>query len=155
MLYFVATFLMLAGAAVAGPLEDARAAYERDDYATAVRLWRQLAEQGDVLAQFNLGVMYHYGQGLPQDNAEAVNWHRKAADQGDLGAQLELGGMYYDGQGVPQDYAEAAKWYRKAANQGNAAAQARLGGAYANGHGGRRNTITGPFLIVGQVAHSK
>src|SRR5271155_3607342 len=44
---FVATFLMLAGTAVAGPLEDGQAAIDSKDYATA-QLLRSLAEQGNA-----------------------------------------------------------------------------------------------------------
>jgi TPR repeat protein len=47
-----------AGLAVAGPYEDGVAAYEKGDYATALRVWRPLAEQGNAMAQYNLGVMY-------------------------------------------------------------------------------------------------
>ena len=63
-------FLMLvmtAGAAVAGPLEDAWYAWLHRDYATALRLWRGFAEQGDAKAQIKLGLMYELGQGVPLD----------------------------------------------------------------------------------------
>ena len=43
---------------------------------------RARAEQGDAEAQFNLGVMYSNGEGVPQDDAEAVRWYRLAAAQG-------------------------------------------------------------------------
>jgi uncharacterized protein len=98
-----------------GPPEDALAAYKRGDYATALRLWRPLADQGNATAQNNLGRMYDKGQGVPQDDAEAVNWYRKAADQGDADAQNNLGIMYHHGQGVPEDYVQAHKWYNLAA----------------------------------------
>ncbi len=61
----------LAGTAVAGPLEDAFSAYERGDYATALREFRVLAEQGDANAQYNFGVMYSTGHGVPQDYTKA------------------------------------------------------------------------------------
>ena len=67
----------IAGAAVAGPFEDAMAAYEAGDYATAVRSIRPLADQGLAVAQFNLGIMYAQGRGVPQDYAEAL----RSADQ--------------------------------------------------------------------------
>jgi uncharacterized protein len=102
-------FLPLAGAAVAGPLEDGRAAYDRQDYETALQLWRPLAEQGTAYAQYNLGVMYAEGHGVPQNYAEAVKWYRLAADQGPAAAQNNLGLMYESGHGVPQNYAEAVK----------------------------------------------
>ena len=72
---------------------------------------RARAEAGDAEAQYNLGVMYASGEGVPQDYAEAVRWYRLAAEQGDAGAQSFLGAMYHDCIGVPQDYAEAVRWY--------------------------------------------
>jgi hypothetical protein len=49
---FLALAIMaLAVPANAGPFEDGLAAYQRDDYATALKFWRPLAEQGDALAQ--------------------------------------------------------------------------------------------------------
>ena len=62
------------------------------------------ADQGYAAAQFNLGVRYDEGEGVPQDDEEAVRWYRLAADQGDADAQFNLGTMYAEGQGVPQDY---------------------------------------------------
>jgi uncharacterized protein len=110
-------------------------AYERGDYATALREWKPLAEQGDAIAQSNLGLLYAKGRGVPQDYTEAVKWFRKAADQGYADAQLNLGIMYAGGQGVPQDDAAAVMWYRKAANQGHAKSQSILGVLYRNGQG--------------------
>jgi TPR repeat protein len=109
----------IAGASVAGPGADASAAYGRGDYATALRLWRPLAEQGAAIAQVSLGIMYLEGEGVPKDYAEAFKWFRKAADQGDANAQSLLGGMYDEGLGVPQSYVEAVKWYRRSADHGN------------------------------------
>jgi uncharacterized protein len=107
------------------------AAQQAGDYATALGVWTPLAEQGNAGAQYNLGVLYANGQGVPQDYAGAAKWHRLAAEQGDADAQFTLGVMYDNGQGVPQDYAEAMKWYRLAANQGYADAQFNLGVSYA------------------------
>ena len=45
--------------------------------------WRPLAEQGDAKAQFNLGLMYRKGNGVPQDHKESVKWSRKASEKGD------------------------------------------------------------------------
>ena len=52
----------IAGAAVAGPFEDRGAAYVRGDYATAMRLWRPLADQGDALAQSGANVFQRPGR---------------------------------------------------------------------------------------------
>ena len=102
--------LCLAAPVMAGPLEDADAAYYKGDYTTALRLYRPLADKGNVDAQHNLGFMYENGRGVPQDYVQAVAWYRKAADHGDAVAQFNLGFMYENGQGVPQDYVQAHKW---------------------------------------------
>jgi uncharacterized protein len=70
------------GTAIAGPLEDARAAYESGDYATAMRIFRPMAENGDAIAQYYLGDLYDKGRGVPQDYAEATKWYRRSAEQG-------------------------------------------------------------------------
>ena len=84
---------------------------------------RAKTEQGDADAQYNLGLRYGTGEGVPQDHAEAVRWLRLAADQGYAEAQNNLGFMYATGRGVPQNDAEAVRWYGLAADQGHASAQ--------------------------------
>ena len=111
-------------------------AYKRDDYATALREWRPLAEQGDAGAQFYLGTLYAFGRGVPQDYAMARQWYGKAAAQGDVRAQNNLGTLYRDGQGGPQDYATARQWFEKAAAHGVAEPQYNLGLLYVGGQGG-------------------
>jgi uncharacterized protein len=116
----------MAGSAIAGPLEDAKAAYDKDDYATALRLFRSLSDQGNALAQQRLGAMYERGLGVTEDYAEAVRWYRRAAGQGFAISQWALGTMYEYGYGVPQDYVQAHMWCNLSAAQGfNAATQCR------------------------------
>jgi TPR repeat protein len=93
---------------------DAFAAMKRDDYPTAIRLFRGLAEMGYSGAQFQLGFLYRRGDGVPQDYAEALKWFRMAANQGHASAQSNLGFMYRDGEGVPQDYVQAHMWFNLA-----------------------------------------
>jgi TPR repeat protein len=126
--------LLLATPAEAG-FDEGKAAYDSKDYATALREFRPLAEQGLANAQYNLGLMYDKGRGVAQDIAAAAQWFSKAATQGHGAAQSLLGFMYRTGQGVAQDYAEAVKWYRKAAEQGLTNAQYNLGLLYAEGQG--------------------
>jgi len=125
----------LAGAVIAGPFEDASAAYNSQDYATAYRLFRTLADSGNVYAQGAIGVMYAKGQGVPRNDAEAVKWYRLAADGGNAESQLALARMYETGRGVSQSDVEAATWYRRAADQGESWAQTNLGVKYARGQG--------------------
>ena len=116
-------------------VDAAYAAYQKRDYAVALRLVRPMAEQGDSRAQSLLGLIYFEGRGVQRDEAEAMKWYRRAADQGDTDAQLEIGDMYHEGRGVAQDYSEATRWYSLAADRGNAAAQYNLGISYARGTG--------------------
>ena len=124
---------------MAGPMEDAAAAYSRGDYPTALLILRPLAEKGDLLAQNNLGAMYALGQGVPKNDADAARWYRLAADHGFAKAQNNLGVAYSAGQGVSKNDAEAVKWLRLAAEQGLADAEDNLGVIYANGQGVPRN----------------
>lgn len=105
--------------AAEGDWDQARTAHERGDYAAEVAIVRPLAEKGYPFAQFNLGVLYDNGQGLPEDNALAMQWYRKAAEQGLPQAQVNLGIMYEQGEGVPSDYVEAYFWYALADTQGD------------------------------------
>ena len=93
--------------------------------------FEKAASQGHVGAQFDLGLMYADGNGVPQDSVEAVRWLRKAADQGDARAQSNLGLMYANGSGVPARRGAGGEWYRKAALQGEVTAQFSLGLMYA------------------------
>ena len=77
------------------------------------------AEQGIAKAQFSLGVMYAFGEGVPQDYKTAVKWYTLAAEQGNAGAQNNLGLMYGTGRGVIQDNVYAHMWLNIAASSKN------------------------------------
>src|SRR5262249_6473441 len=122
------------GLSSAPPNTDAAyAAYQKGDYATALRTARPLADEGDSRAQSMLGLLYYRGRGTATDHNEALKWFRNAADKGDAAAQFYLGFMYSEGQGVPRDNAEAARWFQRAADKGDAQAQYNLGLSYAKG----------------------
>ena len=82
--------LLVGNPAFSADWDKGVAAYQSGDYATALREWKPLAEQGNARAQFYLGVMYGNGQGVPQDYKTAVKWYRLAAEQGDADAQTSL-----------------------------------------------------------------
>ena len=87
--FIIAVLVVLAvsGPAWAADYQTGSGAYERGDFATALREWNPLAEQGHALAENNLGVMYYNGQGVPQDYKAAVKWYTLAAKQGSVDAQ--------------------------------------------------------------------
>ena len=127
--------LLVGNPAFSADFQKGMDAFDREDYATALREWKPLAEQGYALAQNNLGVMYEKGQGVSQNYKTAVKWYTLAAEQGYAFAQANLGKIYDKGEGVSQNYKTAVKWYTLAAEQGNPAAQFNLGQNYDKGEG--------------------
>lgn len=89
-------------------------AYDRADYATALKVWLPEAEAGKPEAQNNVGQIYERGLGLPPDYLVAAQWYRKAAEQGFSQAQINLGNLYEKGLGVERDPVAALNWYRRA-----------------------------------------
>ena len=87
---------------------------QTEDTVEAIRL---AADQGDAAAQYNLGIAYAEGLGVPRDETEAARWFRLAADQGLADAQASLGVMYWIGHGVPQERVAAHMWLSLAAAQ--------------------------------------
>jgi len=122
--------------AAAGPLDDGEAAYQRGDYAAALRIWLPLAQHGDPRAQNWLGLLYHNGEGVAQDDKTAAEWYRLAAEQDYVVAQFNLAAEYVEGAGVPHDEAAAVKWFGKAAQRGYVPAERELGTMYFRGRGG-------------------
>ena len=98
-------------------------AYQAGDYATALKEFRSLAEQGNVDAQYNIGVIYHQVEGVTQDYKEAAKWYRLAAEQGLALSQHDLGLLYEKGQGLTENYVIAHMWFNIAARDGNEAAK--------------------------------
>ena len=121
-LSIVVGFLFVLAAPAWANFQPGVDAYDRGDYATALKEWRPLAEQGQAETRYNLGVMYQLGLGVPRDYQEAAQWCRLAAEQGHAGAQVLLGAMYHLGQGVPRDDALAHMWVTLAAAHGIAVA---------------------------------
>ena len=130
-----AVLLGSVGVSFSADFQKGVTAYDSGDYATALREWTPLAEQGLADAQYNLGQMYAEGKGVSQNHKSAVKWYRLSAEQGNADAQFNLGLMYRKGQGVPQDDRTAVKWYRLSAEQGNDSAQTELGFMYEEGKG--------------------
>lgn len=98
------------------------------------------AETGNAKAQFDLGVIYGRGEGVPENFAKALEWCQKAAEQKYAPAQYQLGKLYAHGAGVSKDAAKALEWYQKAAAQGYADAQFNLGWMYDQGNGVPKDT---------------
>lgn len=100
---------------------------------------RRLAE-GDLEAQYEIGLRFENGRGVDQDGLRAAEWYERAAKQSDVRA-LDALGFLHSGAGglLPANDAEAFKWYLKAAEAGDASSQASVADAYVEGAGVPRN----------------
>ncbi|MCY1397168.1 putative beta-lactamase HcpC precursor [compost metagenome] len=94
-----------------------------------------VAPAGDSEAEYQQGLRFYKGNGVPENNVEAANWFRKAAEKGHPAAQVSLGNLYRDGVGVQKSYSETVNWYRKSADQGFAKGERSLGYMYDKGLG--------------------
>lgn len=95
---------------------DALSSEQIDEYA-------RKAQDGDVDAQYNLGIIYYHGEGVPKDFEQALSWFLMAAEQNDADAQYNLGFMYGRGEGVTKNREQSIQWFKKAADQGHVGAQ--------------------------------
>ena len=118
-LFWFVALLSLVAISAAADFNTGLAAYNKGDYTTAAKEWRPLADQGVAAAQFNLGLMYYDGHGVPLDFAQAADWFTKAAEQDYAKAQYDLGAMYGVGKGVKRDYVQAYKWLNLCAAKGD------------------------------------
>jgi hypothetical protein len=115
LLLALAVIAVPSSACLADPLADGVAAYDRGDYATALRILQPLADQGVPYAQYQLGAMYEDGNGVAQSDAESARLYRLAAETGLPVAQANLAVCYEQGRGVPRDLTQALLWYTLAA----------------------------------------
>ena len=88
-LLMVSLLTFAGGMAIAQDYDAGLKAFQAGDFQTALKEWNPLADQGHAGAQYNLGIMYANGYGVPEDDAEAVRWYRLAADQGHAGRPVQ------------------------------------------------------------------
>lgn len=106
------------------------------DPAKGLALLEQVARDGNMLAQYSLGLVYREGRaGQAPAPGKAVDWLARAAEQGHAIAMYDLAMMLRDGEGVPSDPANALRWLEKAASLGDIDAMAALGYSYEQGLG--------------------
>jgi hypothetical protein len=120
---------------------EAEVAMQAGNYAQAYCIWKPMAEEGDVHAQYSLGWMYHNGYGLSIDDEKAMQWWQRAAGQGDADAQFALGTLYVSGDGPERDMKKAVEWFLTAAKQGHEDAQFTLRTLVARGEPEARRVV--------------
>jgi TPR repeat protein len=132
--------------------KEGMTAKKNNDFVVALDEFRSCLPS--AACKFGLGIMYHNGQGVPQNYRASVNLFRESAEQGYARAQFQLGVMYKLGIGVPKNDTESVRWYRLAADQNIADAQMFLGAAYTLGKGVVKNPIIGYALSNLAAAYS-
>jgi len=135
----VCALALAAAPSGAGTIASGMEAYRSGDFAGAADIWRPLAEAGDPLAQFNLGILHDLGQGVTRDAATAAEWFRRSAEQGDPIAAYNLGLMLAEGRGVPANPEEAAEWFKFATDMGHTGSMMSLSILFATGRGVERD----------------
>lgn len=95
----------------------------------------QLAENGDVMAQYELADIYENGYGCAKNDAENIRWLKNSAEQGCWRAMYSLGNLYYN----QENYSEAIKWYHMAAKLGFSIAQTDFAYCLNKGYGCEEN----------------
>jgi len=148
--------IVIAGVAIAlGSSASAQAptvksgieAWQRGDHASAVAIWRNLAEKGNVDAAFDLGQAYRLGKGVPADSSQAKRWLEVAAKKGHTDAQVSLGLLLFDSG----DRTTAMTWLKRAAEKGEPRALLVVGTALFNGDGLAQDPVLG-YAYVSRAA---
>jgi len=106
-----------------------------NNHKEACKYYEISGNQGNLLAQNNLGNCYYHGKGVTKDFNQAVKYFLMSADQGCSLAQNNLGYCYLEGNGVTKDFNQAVKYFLMSADQGCSLAQYNLGYCYLEGEG--------------------
>lgn len=133
------TLSALSGPTFGADYEAAAAAYQAEDYASALPVFQELAAADNDDAMWYLGKMYANGWGVEQSDAESLKWFLKSAELGDPDSQWEMGMIHEYGTGVREDQDEAFDWYLKAAENNYVNAMNEVGYRYESGSGVRES----------------
>ena len=98
----------------------------------AAYLIQPLARKGNMAAQSQLGIMYLYGEGVPQNDELAFWWLNEAADKGSIKGINNLAQFYVNGRLVKKSIPHAIKLLEKTANSDSVLAMTFLGWIYQN-----------------------
>ena len=116
-------------------IDEGITAYNKGDYATALREFSAAANTGNPAGQHLLASLYYQGHGTAKDIPRAVKLFTDAADQGYRASQANLGLMYQNGDGVRPDIQKAISYYTAASVQGDLQSTFNLGQIYRKGSG--------------------
>ncbi|VAW75549.1 Serine/threonine protein kinase [hydrothermal vent metagenome] len=129
---------------VVSQFDQAKKYYFTNQFAKALILFKQLAQQNHARSEYYLSELWLNGYGVEKNNNQSQYWLKRAfahgliaqlkmhAARGKSDSQSLLGQMYFRGTGVSKDYNTAIHWIRQAAFQGDALAELNLGYLYEN-----------------------
>lgn len=121
----------------------------------ALEMLIKAGNTGHTEAQFQVGMMYAQGLGVPQKSySQAVEWWEKAAEKGHKIAQYNIGVSWENASHDVQDYTRAAHYYQLSANQEYPSACYALGVLYLNGKGVKKDTEAARLLFEKVLAGS-
>jgi TPR repeat protein len=136
-MYKIVLFALIQIVLLANTYEDAMNLYDKKEYSKALDILKVLSDNGNAVAQNDVGVMYESGQGTNVNYKVAETYYEKSALLGNSDAQYSLG-LIRKGQ---KRYIESVKLFKKSAVQGNEWGQHYLAIMYQYGKGVRRNYI--------------
>jgi hypothetical protein len=119
--------------------DQATAAYDAGDYATAYSIWSRLADENDLAAMRNAAHLLRRGKGVAQNPGRALDLYTEAARKGLVLAMANVAEMHMNGEGTLKDPEEAARWYAMAANGGLSIAMVRLAEMLEQGNGVKKD----------------
>lgn len=135
-------FLVFSMPVVADVFDDGLAAYRKNDYQAAAKLWTSRELENDKRAIFNLGRLHMTGRGVEKNFEKGAELYRSAAEKGHLSAQFNLGLAYLAGRGVEKNISKAKVYWEQAAFENHGPAQYNLAALLWGGKGVKRDQAT-------------
>lgn len=108
-------FPLITGSVFASDALDGLSAHTKEDFTSAIRIFKKCAGENNFSCQAMLGFMYYNGQGVEKDYGKAARWYMLAAAEGSLLAQVKLAHLYMEGSGVKKDVNFAVSLFKRAA----------------------------------------
>ncbi|MBC8285235.1 MAG: sel1 repeat family protein [Nitrospinae bacterium] len=124
--FILILFFFVPSSSFANDFQEGLDAIHETNYKLALEKLLPLAARGHSAAQYNLGVMSEWGNGVPKDNAEALKWYKLSAEGSHRDAQNNLGAMYSKGEGTKQSFVDALKWFVISAENGSEAGRKNI-----------------------------
>ena len=115
--------------------------FDNKEYEKANAIYRYLAQEGFLLAQYNLARSYYNGLGVQRNMVEAAKWAKESAKSGLPEGYFMYANLCFEGIGTKRNMVESAKWMLKAAEAGDVTAQCYMGMNYDGGMGVRQDYI--------------